>query len=210
MNSAQIGSLISPHALVNVQSLWQQCWRPTMVTSPHFNVQQQQHLQNTALIARAVAAMAAQNVSNSTDGNESVKTDVDHAAFSDSNITILQFSRNSIFPASDHTIDDDPLSTTAMDAAKRRRTRTNFSAWQLEQLETAFEASHYPDVFMREALALRLDLLESRVQVRSFIPKPKNISSTPNQKSVHFASSITINHHCSCLIIARFASNDYT
>ncbi|XP_073411276.1 uncharacterized protein [Dendrobates tinctorius] len=48
---------------------------------------------------------------------------------------------------------------------KQRRSRANYSSWQLEELEKVFQSNHYPDIFIREALALRLDLLETRVQV---------------------------------------------
>lgn len=74
-------------------------------------------------------------------------------------------------PPPDHLIEE----------SKRRRTRTNFTQLQINELEKAFKfdfhwiksiltldkfsQSHYPDIYMREALALRLELAESRVQV---------------------------------------------
>ncbi|XP_015115585.1 uncharacterized protein LOC107040126 [Diachasma alloeum] len=71
--------------------------------------------------------------------------------------------------AGDHPDDDDDKKGCDGESdeggSKRRRSRTNFNSWQLEELERAFLSSHYPDVFMREALAGRLDLKESRVAV---------------------------------------------
>ncbi|VDK60098.1 unnamed protein product [Anisakis simplex] len=90
-------------------------------------------------------------------------TRLDYAGFT--NGATLMGSTMSEGSSTAHTINPSSKSINNSNKRKKRRHRTIFTQFQIDELEKAFQEAHYPDMYAREVLALKTELAEDRIQV---------------------------------------------